>query len=47
MGVFHDYPHFYELTKEGSTDVLVYGVRNTENGDFYLSNAKDIFCLYG
>lgn len=47
MGVFHDYPHYYELTKEGSSDVLVHGVRNTENGDFYLSNAKDTFCLYG
>mmetsp|Transcript_1134 Transcript_1134/g.1425 ORF Transcript_1134/g.1425 Transcript_1134/m.1425 type:complete len:170 (+) Transcript_1134:947-1456(+) len=47
MGVFHDYPHHFELKKEGNAEVLVHGIRNTENGDFFLSNMKDVYCLYG
>ena len=47
MGVFSDYPHFYELRGEGKTDSALYGTRATENGDFIISKTKDVFCLYG
>ena len=47
MGVFSDYPHFYELKKEGQETSALYGTRKSENGDFIISNAKDIFGLYG
>ena len=47
MGVFSDYPHFYELTKEGSTDILMYACRESENGEFIISRSKGVYCKYG
>ena len=47
MGVFSDYPHYYELTKEGSKDVLLYAMRESENGEFIISKTKGVFCKYG
>ena len=47
MGVFSDYPHYYELTKEGSKEVLLYAIRESENGEFILSKTKGVFCKYG
>lgn len=47
MGVFHDYPHFYELKQEGQTESVLFSTRQTENGDFIISSQKDVFCLYG
>jgi len=47
MGVFSDYPHFYELRGEGQTESTLFATRTTENGDFIISKTKDVFCLYG
>ena len=47
MGVFSDYPHFYELRGEGQTESFLFGTRKSENGDFIISSRKDVFCLYG
>ena len=47
MGVFSDYPHFYELKAEGQNESMLYGTRQSENGDFILSTIKDVFCMYG
>ena len=47
MGVFSDYPHYYELTKEGSKEVLLYAKRESENSEFVLSKSKGVFCKYG
>ena len=47
MGVFSDYPHFYELKAEGQQQSHLFGTRAAENGDFIISNRKDVFCLYG
>ena len=37
MGVFHDYPHYYEIQKEGSKEVLLYAIRESENSEFIIS----------
>lgn len=47
MGVFSDYPHFYELRPEGQEQSQLFGTRPTENGEFIISSQKDVFCLYG
>ena len=47
MGLFSDYPHFYTMTKEGTTKPILCATRLTENGEFIISNQKDTFCLYG
>ena len=47
MGVFSDYPHFYELRAEGQPESFLFGTRMSESGDFILSTRKDVFCLYG
>ena len=47
MGVFSDYPHYYELTKEGTSDVLLYAMRESENSEFIISRSKGVFCKYG
>ena len=47
MGVFSDYPHFYELKAEGQGLSTMFSTRQTENGDFIISSQKDVFCLYG
>mmetsp|Transcript_616 Transcript_616/g.819 ORF Transcript_616/g.819 Transcript_616/m.819 type:complete len:300 (+) Transcript_616:668-1567(+) len=47
MGVFSDYPHFYEMCKEGQSTGELFGQRETENGNFVISCQKDVFCLYG
>ena len=47
MGVFSDYPHFYELKAEGQTESHLFGTRQTENGDFIITDRKDVWCLYG
>ena len=47
MGVFSDYPHFYDLKAEGQTDAALSATRQSENGDFIISNRKDVYCLYG
>lgn len=47
MGVFSDYPHFYDLKTEGQEQSLLFGTRMTENGEFIISSQKDVFCLYG
>ena len=47
MGVFSDYPHFYEIKREGQNESSLYATRPTENGEFVVSSQKDVFCLYG
>ena len=47
MGMFSDYPHFYEIVKEGSPEPYLYATRFSENGDFVISRQKDVFCEYG
>ena len=47
MGIFSDYPHFYNLTKEGSLQTMLYAMRGSENGEFIISNQEGVFCLYG
>ena len=37
MGMFSDYPHFYEFIKEGTTEPYLYATRFSENGDFVIS----------
>ena len=37
MGVFSDYPHFYELKREGQKESELFGTRESENGNFILS----------
>lgn len=37
-GLISDYPHFYELKFEGKTEVTLFGVRNSENGEFIISS---------
>jgi hypothetical protein len=47
MGVFSDYPHFYELKREGSEQPLLYATRLSENSEFILSRQAGVFCMYG
>lgn len=44
MGIFSDYPHCYALSKEGSTEAVLYAMRASESGDFVISSQKDCFC---
>lgn len=47
MGLFSDYPHFFSMTREGTTKQVLWATRISENSDFIISNQKDTFCLYG
>ena len=47
MGVFSDYPHFYDLKSEGNAECSLFATRMTENGEFIISNRKEVFCFYG
>ena len=47
MGLFSDYPHFYELKREGQEASDLFCTRATENGNFLISSQKDVFCMYG
>ncbi len=46
-GLISDYPHFYEMKFEGKTEVTLFGIRNSENGEFIISSQKNDFTLYG
>ena len=47
QGIISDYPHYYEMRLEGKDQVTLYGIRNSENGEFHIScQAKD-FTVYG
>ena len=37
MGVFSDYPHYFDITREGSDTPMIFGIRSTENGEFVIS----------
>ena len=48
MGVLSDYPHFFSLTKEGSTTgPFIYACRHSENGEFTISTQEGVFCQFG
>ena len=47
MGVFSDYPHFYELRREGAEKQLMFAVRNSENSEFILTRQEGDFTIYG
>lgn len=47
MGVFSDYPHYYQITTEGAKEPICYAIRNSENGEFILSSKENIFCKFG
>ena len=47
MGYLSDYPHFYEIIKDGTNEPMLFATRVSENGDFILSTHKDVFCQYG
>ena len=47
MGMFSDYPHFFELKFEGKEQALMYATRSSENSNFILSSMNGIFCPYG
>jgi len=47
MGVFSDYPHFYEIAAEGKTEPICYATRASENSEFVLTSSKDVHCKYG
>jgi hypothetical protein len=38
QGLLSDYPHFYSLKLEGKSDTKLFGIRNTENGEFIVSS---------
>jgi len=38
QGLISDYPHFYEMRQEGKGTTIMYGIRNTENGEFIISS---------
>lgn len=38
MGIFSDYPHYYDLAMEGSNQTVLYAMRSSENGEFVISN---------
>lgn len=45
-GLFSDYPHFFKFKLEGKADYRMFGVRNSENGEFIISCQEVIFNLY-
>ena len=47
MGVFSDYPHFYELKREGKQTSFLYGTRASESGEFIISRVDGDFTLHG
>lgn len=47
MGVFSDYPHFFELRREGSQKPFLFAVRHSENSEFILSKREGDFTMYG
>lgn len=47
QGLLSDYPHYYQLKLEGKDDVRLYGVRNSENGEFIISSQANDFTRYG
>jgi hypothetical protein len=47
MGVFSDYPHFYELKREGKQTSFLYATRTSENSEFVISSVDGDFTLYG
>ncbi len=38
MGLFSDYPHFFSMTREGTTKQVLWATRISENSDFIISN---------
>jgi hypothetical protein len=47
MGLISDYPHYYDIKKEGDEEPYLFAIRESENGDFILSRKRNVFCLYG
>lgn len=47
MGLIHDYPHFYKMTREGQDKPDLFAIRETENGDFIISTQEKVFCKFG
>lgn len=47
MGVFSDYPHFFELRREGTLKPLLFATRQSENSEFILSKQDGDFTMYG
>lgn len=47
-GLISDYPHYYELSREGAKEgAVLFAVRQSENGEFVLSQSQGVFCRYG
>jgi hypothetical protein len=47
MGMFNDYPHYYEIIHEGEKEATIYAQRPSENSEFILSSKKNDFTVYG
>ena len=46
-GLISDYPHFYRMEPEAAQEQKIFGMRNSENGNFVFSCQEEVFCLYG
>ncbi len=40
QGIFSDYPHHYKMKLEGKSDVVLFGLRSTENSEFIISSVS-------
>lgn len=47
MGLMSDYPHFYELKREGKQDSVLFAVRHSENSEFVISRKGGDFTVFG
>jgi hypothetical protein len=43
-GLLSDYPHYYKMKQEGKQEEKLFSIRNSENGEFYISN-QDVTTL--
>jgi hypothetical protein len=47
MGLLSDYPHFYELKREGKQLSVLYATRSSENSEFIISRKAGDFTIFG
>lgn len=47
MGFVTDYPHYYEMKREGNKTPVLFAVRYAENSEFIFSRQEGDFTMYG
>ena len=47
MGFVTDYPHYYEMRKEGKKESFIFACRNGENSEFVFSRQEGDFTPHG